>query len=340
MGSLMAIETLAGASAVAAQKTSADGRIAALAQRLVQGRPKLALTVARGSSDHAANYFAYLVMRRLGVPVVSVPMSLVTLHRAPLAVAGQFALALSQSGESPDLVDTMKALREAGATTAAFVNRTESPLAACCEWVVPLCAGDERSVAATKSYVAALAAVARLVAHWQGDGGLLRAIDSLPDGLNAASQVNGSRFLEALAGAERAMVVGRGLGFAVALEAALKLKEVCTLQAEAFSSAEARHGPMALIDEGYPLIVFALRGAEQAGLIDFAREMRARGARTILAAPADIADADVTLAVAEDDALDPIVAIQSLYLLVAQLAEARGLNADLPRHLSKVTRTL
>ena len=340
MGSLMATETLAAASAVAAQRTSADARIAALAQRLVQERPKLALTVARGSSDHAANYFAYLVMRRLGVPVVSLPMSLVTLHRAPLAVAGQFALALSQSGESPDLVDTMQALREAGATTAAFVNRTESPLAACCEWVVPLCASDERSVAATKSYVAALAAVARLVAHWQGDRGLLRAIDSLPGALEAASQVDGSRFLDGLAGAERAMVVGRGLGFAVALEAALKLKEVCTLQAEAFSSAEARHGPMALIDQGYPLIVFALRGAEQAGLIAFAREMRSRGARTILAAPADVADADITLAVAEDDLLDPIVAIQSFYLLVAQLAEARGLNADLPRHLSKVTRTL
>jgi glucosamine--fructose-6-phosphate aminotransferase (isomerizing) len=96
---------------------------------------------------------------------------------------------------------------------------------------------------------------------------------------------------------------------------------------------------MALIDEGYPLIVFALRGAEQAGLIEFTREMRARGAHTILAAPADIADADITLAVAEDDLLDPIVAIQSFYLLVAQLAEARGLNADLPRYLSKVTRT-
>ena len=340
MGSLMATETLAAVSAVAAQRTSADAAIAELALRLVQERPRLALTVARGSSDHAANYFAYLVMRRLGVPVVSLPMSLVTLHRAPLAVAGQFALALSQSGESPDLVDTMQALREAGATTAAFVNRTESPLANRCEWVVPLCAGDERSVAATKSYVAALAAVARLVAHWQGDGRLLLAIDSLPAALEAASHVDGSRFLDALAGAEHAMIVGRGLGFAVALESALKLKEVCALQAEAFSSAEARHGPMALIDQGYPLIVFALRGAEQAGLIEFAREMRGRGARTILAAPSDIADADLTLAVAQDDLLDPIVAIQSFYLLVAQLAEARGLNADLPRHLSKVTRTL
>jgi glucosamine--fructose-6-phosphate aminotransferase (isomerizing) len=339
LGSLMTTEALSAVSAVAAQRISTDAQIATLAQRLVKKRPKFVLTVARGSSDHAANYFAYLVMRRLGVPVVSLPLSLVTLYRAPLVVDGQFAVAFSQSGESPDLVETMQALRNAGATTAAFVNRTESPLAKCCEWVVPLCAGDERSVAATKSYVATLAAIARLVARWQGDAGLLRAIDLLPERLEAASHVDGSRFLERLVGAERAMVVGRGLGFAVALETALKLKEVCTMQAEAFSSAEARHGPMALIDEGYPLIVFALRGLEQAGIIEFAQEMRGRGARTILAAPGDIPDRDVTLAIADDDLLDPIVAIQSFYLLVAKLAEARGLNADLPRHLSKVTRT-
>jgi glucosamine--fructose-6-phosphate aminotransferase (isomerizing) len=278
-------------------------------------------------------------MQRLGVPVVSLPMSLVTLHRAPLAVAGQFALSISQSGESPDLVETMTALRTAGATTTAFVNRVESPLAERCEWVVPLCAGEERSVAATKSYVAALAAIARLVARWQGDASLLRAIDSLPDRLEAAAAVDTQRLVDALFSAERSMVVGRGLGFAVALEAALKLKEVCQLQAEAFSSAELRHGPMALIDQGYSLIVFALRGPEQTGTIALAKEMRARGARVILAAPAGIADADVTLPTADDEVLDPIVAIQAFYLAVAKLAEARGLNADLPPHLSKVTRT-
>jgi glucosamine--fructose-6-phosphate aminotransferase (isomerizing) len=335
----METEALSAPSAIAAQRTLTDERIVALSQRLAQQRPKLALTVARGSSDHAANYFAYLVMQRLGVPVVSLPMSLVTLHRAPLAVAGQFALSISQSGESPDLVETMTALRTAGATTTAFVNRVESPLAERCEWVVPLCAGEERSVAATKSYVAALAAIARLVARWQGDASLLRAIDSLPDRLEAAAAVDTQRLVDALFSAERSMVVGRGLGFAVALEAALKLKEVCQLQAEAFSSAELRHGPMALIDQGYSLIVFALRGPEQTGTIALAKEMRARGARVILAAPAGIADADVTLPTADDEVLDPIVAIQAFYLAVAKLAEARGLNADLPPHLSKVTRT-
>jgi glucosamine--fructose-6-phosphate aminotransferase (isomerizing) len=335
----MAAEARSAAAVVAAQSTFADEPITALADRLAAAQPRLALTVARGSSDHAASYFAYLAMRRLGLPVVSLPMSLVTLHGAPLAIAGQFALALSQSGASPDLVDTMSALREAGAITSAFVNRTESPLANCCEWVVPLCAGDERSVAATKSYIAALAAIARLVARWQRDAQLLRAIQSLPDRLDAAAHVNGAHVIDALAGAERAMVVGRGLGYAVALEAALKLKETCALQAEAFSSAEVRHGPMALIDKGYPLVVFALRGPEQAGIIELAREMRGRGARVTLAASPDIDEADVKLAVADDPALDAITAIQTFYLLIARLAETRGLNADAPRHLSKVTLT-
>jgi glucosamine--fructose-6-phosphate aminotransferase (isomerizing) len=335
----MAAEARSAAAAVAAQGAQAGERIAALAERLASAQPRLAVTVARGSSDHAASYFAYLVMQRLGVPVVSLPMSLVTLHRAPLAVSGQLAVALSQSGESPDLVDTMSALRAAGATTAALVNRTESPLAKRCEWVVPLCAGDERSVAATKSYITALTAIARLVGRWQRDERLLGSVESLPGRLEAAAQVDGSPMIDALVGAERAMVVGRGLGFAVALEAALKLKETCTLQAEAFSSAEVRHGPMALIDKGYPLIVFALRGPEQAGIIELAREMRARGARVTLAAPPEVAEADVKLVVADDPVLDPILAIQTFYLIVAKLAEARGLDADAPRHLSKVTLT-
>ena len=339
MGSLMAAEALSAAAAVAAQGAQAGERIAALAERLASAQPKLAVTVARGSSDHAASYFAYLVMQRLGVPVVSLPMSLVTLHKAPLAVSGQLAVALSQSGESPDLVDTMSALRAAGATTAALVNRTESPLAKRCEWVVPLCAGDERAVAATKSYITALTAIARLVARWQRDERLLASIEALPGRLEAAAQVDGSPIIDALVGAERAMVVGRGLGFAVALESALKLKETCTLQAEAFSSAEVRHGPMALIDKGYPLIAFALRGPEQAGIIELAREMRGRGARVTLAAPPEVAEADVKLVTADDPVLDPILAIQTFYLVVAKLAEARGLDADAPRHLSKVTLT-
>jgi glucosamine--fructose-6-phosphate aminotransferase (isomerizing) len=332
-------EALAASNVVAEQQAHTDHLLAALALRLRDMRPSLALTVARGSSDHAAAYLAYLAMRELGVPVVSLPMSLVTLHNAPLAVAGQVAIGISQSGQSPDLVDTMAALASAGATTIAFVNKTESPLARTCEWVVPLCAGEERSVAATKSYIAALAAVARLVAHWKRDARLLEALELLPTRLAAAAATESPAAIDALAPASRAMIVGRGLGFAVALEAALKLKETCAIQAEAFSGAEIRHGPMALIEDGYPLFVFALRGPERKGLIELALDMRARHARVVLAAPADVPERDVTLTTADDEVLDPLLAIQTFYVIAARIAEKRGLNPDAPRHLSKVTLT-
>jgi len=332
-------EALSAPEAVAEQQARTDQLLGQLARRLRDAPPSFALTVARGSSDHAASYFAYLLMRRLGVPVVSLPMSLVTLHNAPLAVAGQLAVAISQSGQSPDLVDTMAALGTAGASTVAFVNRTESPLAKTCEWMVPLCAGLEQSVAATKSYITALSAVARLVAHWKRDARLLEALTMLPQRLSTAATMDGSKAIEALIPAERTMVVGRGLGFAVALEAALKLKETCAIQAEAFSGAEIKHGPMALIDEGYPLVIFALRGPEQTGLVELARDFRARNARVVLAAPPDVADRDVTLAISDDEVLDPILAIQTFYVVAAKIAEGRGLNPDVPRHLSKVTCT-
>ncbi|BEV72883.1 MULTISPECIES: SIS domain-containing protein [unclassified Paludibacterium] len=340
MSSLMLEEAQSAAEAVAAQHMYADERLAMLGRLLVQQPPQLALTVARGSSDHAANYFAYLAMQRQGVPVVSLPMSLVTLHHAPLHVKGALAVGLSQSGQSPDLVETMSALGRAGAITVALVNQHESPLADCCEWVVPLCAGPEKSVAATKSYITSLSAVARLVGHWQGDVNLLAALETLPERLGDACRQDWSAAIDVLAPADRIMVVGRGLGFAVALESALKFKETCALQAEAFSSAEIKHGPMALIDEGYPLLVYAPRSPEQAGLIALAGEMRERGANVLLAAPQDVAERQLTLATADDEVLDPLLAIQSFYLMAARLSEARGLNPDQPRHLSKVTRTV
>jgi glucosamine--fructose-6-phosphate aminotransferase (isomerizing) len=298
-------EALAAADAVAEQQTRTNDLLAALARRLRDMPPTFALTVARGSSDHAASYFSYLLMRRLGVPVVSLPMSLVTLHNAPLAVSGQL----------------------------------DSPLARACEWVVPLCAGPEESVAATKSYIAALSIVARLIAHWKRDSRLLEALTTLPNILREAAQLDGSAAVDVLAPASRTMLVGRGLGFAVALEGALKLKETCAIQAEAFSAAELRHGPMALVEEGYPILIFALRGPEQEGLITLARDLRERHARVLLAAPSDIQERDITLATADDEVLDPLLAIQTFYVIAARTAAKRGLNPDVPRHLSKVTRT-
>ena len=331
-------EALASAETVAAQ-LSDTAHVAALAAKLAQQPRHVALTVARGSSDHAASYFASLTMSRLGVPVASLPMSVATLQQAPLQVRDQLALAFSQSGKSPDLIGTMQALRHAGALTVAAVNAPGSPLADACEWQLPLVAGPELSVAATKSYIAMLSISAQLVAHWQKDADLLGALQTLPDSLQSAGKLDWSKAVEELRGVERMIVIGRGLGLAIAQEAALKLKETSGIQAEAFSSAEVRHGPMELIDRDYPLLVFAPRGPEQAGLLQLARDMQARGARVLLAAPDDVPEATLPLATTAHAALDPIAAILSFYVMAAGLAAARGRNPDAPRHLNKVTET-
>ncbi|MDE2452013.1 MAG: SIS domain-containing protein, partial [Burkholderiales bacterium] len=177
-------------------------------------------------------------------------------------------------------------------------------------------------------------------ASWHGDIGLAAALADLPAALQAACKVDWSTAIETLAGAERMMVLGRGTGLAVAQEAALKLKETCAIQAEVFSSAEVQHGPMVLIEAGYPMLVFAPRGPAQPGLIRLAAQMRERGARVLLAAPADVAARQLTLVTTGCEELDPIAAIQSFYLLVEALARARGRDPDRPPFLNKVTQTL
>ncbi|WP_227244291.1 SIS domain-containing protein [Paraburkholderia caribensis] len=331
-------EALASADVVAEQLNDTS-RVEALAARLAQEPRHVALTVARGSSDHAASYFASLTMSRIGLPVASLPMSVATLQQAPLQVRNQLALGFSQSGKSPDLVGTMQALREAGALTVAAVNVPGSPLENACEFYLPLVAGPELSVAATKSYIAMLSVSAQLVAHWQQEAALLDGLKSLPDALRRAGALDWSKAVDELRNVERMIVIGRGLGLAIAQEAALKLKETSGIQAEAFSSAEVRHGPMELIDRDYPLLVFAPRGPEQAGLLQLARDMQARGARVLLAAPEDVPEATLPLVSTAHAALDPIAAILSFYVMAAGLAAARGRNPDAPRHLMKVTET-
>jgi glucosamine--fructose-6-phosphate aminotransferase (isomerizing) len=332
-------EALSAGECVSRQLSQDVDRYAELGRKLRSTNFNSALTLARGSSDHAANYCAYLIMARLGRIVASLPMSLLTLYKSPLVTRDTLTIAISQSGQSPDVVEPTRYFRDGGATTVALVNDIDSPLAQAAEWAMPLHAGKEHSVAATKSFITSLVAGARLVAHWQNDPELKAGLDALPEALAAGAQADWSPAIEVLAPARNIMVVGRGISFPIALESALKFKETSSLQAEAFSGAEIKHGPMALIDEGYPLLIFATRGPTQAGLVQLAGEMRGRGARVLLAAPADVAERDLTLPVAATADLDPIVAVQAFYVMAAKLAEARGMDPDRPRHLSKVTKT-
>ncbi|MFN9194758.1 MAG: SIS domain-containing protein [Pseudomonadota bacterium] len=328
------------APAAVARQLAADGTVyAALAARLRVAGPAGVLTVARGSSDHAAHYMAYLVMARLGRLVTSLPMSLVTLYSARLKAQGLLSLAFSQSGQSPDLVAPTRYLREHGATTVAVVNDAASPLAQASEWVLPLHAGAEQSVAATKSFITQMVAGARLVAAWEGSADLDAALAGLPEALERAAATDWSEALPVLRHTQRLYVIGRGTGHAAVMEVALKLKETCGIQAEAFSGAELRHGPMAIVEEGYPLLIFAPRGPAQSGLLALAEDMRARGARVLLAAPPGTPGAALQLVHTAHEDLDPIAAVQAFYPMAEALARARGLDPDRPRHLAKVTRT-
>jgi len=325
--------------AIARLLAADEERYAALGNDLRADAPRSLLTIARGSSDHAAHYMAYLTMARLGRLVTSLPMSLVTLYQSRLLREGLLSLAFSQSGQSEDLVVPTRFFRAGGARTVAFVNDTASPLAQAAQWVFDLHAGSERSVAATKSHIAQLVAGARLVAEWQDDQALRLALGALPADLQRASEQDWRSGVDAFADVDRLLVVSRGLGLAVAMEAALKFKEACGIQAEAFSGAELRHGPMALVEEGYPLLVFAVRGPAQPGLLALAEDMRKRGARVLLAASRGTAHADLPLATSDAEDLDPILAIQSFYPMVEALARARGRDPDAPRHLAKITVT-
>lgn len=328
------------APAVAARALAANAdTLAALGASLRRDPPTSILTVARGSSDHAAHLMAYLVMARLGRLVTSLPMSLVTLYQSQLHCQGLLSLGFSQSGQSPDLVAPLRYIGSAGGRTVAVVNDPASPLADAAQWLLPLHAGAETSVAATKSYIAQLVAGCGIVAHWLEEPTLRDALPALPDALQRAAQLTWQPMVDALVGADRLLVIGRGTGQAIAMEAALKFKEVCGIQAEAFSGAEVQHGPMALIGAGYPLLVLAPRGPAQAGLLALAAMMRERGACVLLAAPPGTPHAQLPICSTGHEDLDPISAIQSFYPAVEALARARGLDPDAPRFLNKVTRT-
>ena len=340
MTTLMYQEAMASPQQVSELLSADSDRYEALGEALRQAPPTGVVTIARGSSDHAAAYFAYLVMSRSGQLVTSLPMSLMTLYRAPMAQHRMLAVSVSQSGRSPDLSGPMQAFTQAGATTVALVNDRLSPLAQAAAWALPLHAGPERSVAATKSFICSLVAAARLTAVWKGYEDLLQALPTLHIALQRASTLDWSTALPVFQNASRLLVIGRGPGLAIAQEAALKFKETCGIQAEAFSGAEVQHGPMALVVQGYPMLIFALRGPAQTGLVQLAAQMRQRGAHVILAAPSDVSERDLTLTTTDNPDLDPIAAIQSFYKLVEAVARSRGGDPDQPRHLRKVTATL
>src|SRR4051812_25798819 len=202
---MMLKEALSASECVALQLASDTDHYADLGRKLRSTNFNTALTVARGSSDHAAGYCAYLIMARMGRVVASLPMSLLTLYKSPLVTRDTLTIAISQSGQSPDVVEPTRYFRGGGATTIALVNDIDSPLAQAAEWAMPLHAGKELSVAATKSFITSLVAGARLVAHWQNDPELKAGLDALPEALAEGAKADWSAALDVLAPARNIM---------------------------------------------------------------------------------------------------------------------------------------
>lgn len=336
---LMRIELFEAAAAVERQAPFLAAPLADLVARLARRPPQIVVTCARGSSAHAATFAKHLFERHLGLPVAAAAPNIATVYRRALRLQGQLFLAVSQSGRSDDLIETASLARTAGAVTAAIVNDAESPLARACEFVLPLAAGPELSVAATKTFVASLAALLRLTAAWTGEAAMAQAVARLPARLTAATELDWSEALQPLSQASSLIAIGSAPTLAIAREAALKLKETCELHAEAFSAAEFHHGPIALVSTAYPILVFAPTDEAASGLADLVADLRGKGARVFVAEPGGRRAGRLPSLPPDHPDADAICLIQSFYALLITLAPARGTNVDQPRHLRKVTRT-
>ena len=310
-----------------------------IADYIKKNNPYCFATIARGSSDHAAAFFNYLISLKLEKLSLSLSPSLVSVHGLKLDLSKTIGVAISQSGKGPDIISVVKEVNKQGSKSIALVNDTNSPLAQTASFAYPLCADTEASVAATKSFIASMYASASLVAKISHDVELTQAVENFPESLPREVECHWPQMIDMLTDCTQMMIVGRGLGFSIAHEAALKLKETCHIQAEAFSSAEIKHGPQAVVGTNYPLIVFAPRGIEQESLIHLGLEMRQRGAKVCIVSDKLISDEDCTYTLSGHNDLDPLNLIYSFYLMVQKLARVRGLDPDNPRFLSKVTMT-
>ncbi len=332
-------------SVLATQLEQNTSRVIALAKAISERQPRFAMTIARGTSDHAANYLQYALESQLGLVTASAAPSVITAYNAKLKLEGALVIAISQSGQSPDVVNSLTAARAQGALTVAIVNAANTPLEAVAEFTLPMWAGEEKAVAATKSFATSLTSMLSVIAILNNDSSLQNAIVQLPKNTQQALETENIahdraeryRYVEAM------VTLGRGLHYPLARETALKLKETSVVSAEAFSTAEFAHGPIILIESGFPVIAFQARDATATGSLERYTDLLSRGAELILIGadePSLAATIRLTTPATGHDLTDPIPAILAAYLFAGHLSLARGLNPDSPRTLSKVTKTL
>lgn len=336
---LMFAEAAESGAAVARQAAALAETLPALVAALRALPPRAVVTLARGSSDNAATVGRYLIETRLHLLTSSAAPSVASVYDAAPDYSDTLTIAISQSGKSPDLLAAAERAKRGGTRLVALVNDDSAPLAAMADPFLPLMAGPERSVAATKSYITSVAALIRLIAEWSDDGDLRAAMDALPGLLEQAWALDWSPALPALRDATSLYVVARGHAFGIAQEVALKIKETCGFHAEAFSAAEVRHGPMAIVGEGFPVLLLGQDDESKDSVAGLAAEFTARGAIVISAGLGDVPGL-VLPSLPAHPAIQPLLLVQSFYRLANALAVARGRDPDRPPHLAKVTETI
>ncbi|MGJ8572003.1 MAG: SIS domain-containing protein [Hoeflea sp.] len=300
----------------------------------------LVTTIARGSSDHAAAYLKYAFEVYAGIPVASLGPSVSSVYGTTLRLENSVSLAISQSGQSPDIVKTAQMSKTGGALAIALTNDVCSPLASACDHAFDIAAGPEKSVAATKTFVNSVATGLLLLAHWKQDEDLLDAMRRLPEQCERAIGCRWDSLMTRMLERDSLYVLGRGPSLAIAGEVALKFKETCQIHAEAYSAAEVMHGPVSIVGKGFPVLVLAGRDASQNAVAGAVQKLAI--SRPDIFATGEPIPGTTTLSSTKTGhpVTDPLLAIVSFYAFIEELARRRGKNPDIPPNLRKVTETV
>lgn len=320
--------------------------VRAITSHLRKYDPKFVLIAARGTSDNAAIYAKYLISAFLKIPVGLAIPSLYTLYKQPPLMRQTLVIGISQSGASPDVLAVMEEAKKQKSPTLAIINRLDAPMIEYADLILPLNCGEEKAVAASKTHTAQLLAIASITALWLNVHDLIQNLYSIPDYIHQAlathSIVNG--IAEQIKDHSRILIVGRGFTHCTTHEIALKIKELSYISADPYSAADFKHGPIALLEEGFPLIAIAPKGKtfqSMKGLID---EVNQQGAKTIVVSNDSSLAFNNSNFIALPEKLpewiSPIAAVVPGQLMALCLTLARGNDPDNPRRLKKVTKTI
>lgn len=327
----MALEASETPQVVQQQLVANQAQYQALADHIKQWQPEFVYMIGRGTSDHAGVFAKYLIETELGLPVCHAAPSINSVFGKTLNLKRALVIVISQSGKSPDIVAQTQMAKNAGALCVALVNEAAPKLEAIVDYFMPLHAGPELAVAATKSYLASLSALLSIVAYVKAEPHLLDALARLPALLRQSIAHSPLLPAQEVAVLERCVVLGRGFGYAIAREVALKMKEVCRVQAEAFSSAEFLHGPISLLNRNLTVLDICIPDASQSYHQAQIDEVKRRGAAVFdLSWPLEDVPALLT----------PLLFMQRFYLDIELAAAFMGLDPDKPQGLKKVTETV